>query len=159
MAAAVIVIVVIVSFAVVVYPFFKRGQHSAFIENTTGNRNKGRERQERYVILEELESDFKAGVLNETDYLELKNRYSVAEKSEENEPVGLETAKLDSEIERRVNALRTGKTVLSPPDALEEAISARRKPGSFCPQCGTRSGPSDRYCAKCGSKLGKGATH
>jgi hypothetical protein len=46
-------------------------------------------------------------------------------------------ARPEDEIERRVNALRQGR-------------------GRFCTQCGTRAGPTDRFCADCGASLSRG---
>jgi hypothetical protein len=57
-------------------------------------------------------------------------------------------ADIDQTIEAWVAQAHTGKTTSGtvPPERDVEAVN-------FCPQCGRRVGPDDRFCSGCGRQL------
>lgn len=82
------------------------------------------------VALREIEFDRVTGKLSDSDYDELKSRYT----------------------ERALSAMRTGGTA-APDDAVEEAVLAYRARLRRCVNCGPRPEPDATYCSNCGHYL------
>jgi len=57
---------------------------------------------------------------------------------------------LDREIEAGVARVRAEKEKAQGDTAAEERTA-------YCPRCGHRAGPDDRFCARCGTQLREGA--
>ena len=95
------------------------------------------EREAAVAALREIEFDRATGKLSDTDYAELKTRYTgeavLAMRREDASPVG----------------------VAGPPadDELEAAVLAYRRQSHACPNCGPRPEPDAVFCSTCGRYL------
>jgi hypothetical protein len=88
--------------------------------------------QDAVIALREIEFDRATGKLSDTDYDELKTRYT----------------------ERALSALRAGAgSPASVDDAAEAAVLAYRSRLKSCATCGPRPEPDAIYCSSCGSFL------
>ena len=138
MTVFVALILVVLTFAFVVYPLFKRRLPSA---NSVGDEKLQElysERDTTYSMLKELEFDFQSGILTEEDYRDLEARYKRKAISILRDIEGLEKGiSVEEEIEKQVQELRWSK-------------------GWFCPQCGARCQEGDRFCSRCGTSLRQG---
>lgn len=88
------------------------------------------EEQEAVVALREIEFDRVTGKLSDSDYQELKARYTG----------------------RALDAMRAG-SAQSADDAVEAAVLAYRAHMRSCTRCGPRPEPDALYCSTCGSFL------
>ena len=79
------------------------------------------------VALREIEFDRATGKLSDTDYQELRTRYT----------------------ERALQAVRAA-TSVAPDDAAEAAVLAYRSRLRSCTRCGPRPEPDATYCSNCG---------
>jgi len=135
MTVFVALILVVLIFAFVVYPLFKRRLPSA---NSVGDEKLQElysERDTTYSMLKELEFDFQSGILTDEDYHDLETRYKRKAISILRGVDDLEKGtKVEEEIEKQVRELRQSK-------------------GQLCPQCGARYQESDRFCSRCGASL------
>jgi hypothetical protein len=86
--------------------------------------------QEAIVALREIEFDRVTGKLSDSDYDELKTRYT----------------------ERALQAMRSGAAAV-PDDAVEAAVLAYRARMRSCARCGPRPEPDAAYCSSCGLYL------
>jgi hypothetical protein len=86
--------------------------------------------QEAVAALREIEFDRVTGKLSDTDYEELKSRYT----------------------QRALTALRASGAD-SPEDAAEAAVLAYRSRMKQCASCGPRPEPDATYCSSCGRFL------
>jgi hypothetical protein len=59
-------------------------------------------------------------------------------------------AHLDREIEAGVARVRAEREKAQGDTTVEERTA-------YCPRCGRRAGPDDRFCARCGTQLQEGA--
>jgi hypothetical protein len=158
-------LLVVATFAFVVYPLIKRKPPSA------GSAEGGRlgelhsKRDTIYAMLKELEFDFQSGILTEEDYRDLEARYkskaiSVLKGMDDLEKGSQPEAEVEAEIEKQVLKLRRGKE--GQPEAEVEAeiekqvLKLRRGKDRFCTQCGARRRESDRFCSSCGASLSQG---
>jgi len=63
---------------------------------------------------------------------------------------------VERQIERWVAQARAEAESERPGGRRQEAGGGRQEatePAAFCPQCGRRVGPEDRFCARCGKPL------
>ena len=129
------VLLAILAFAAVVYPFFKRRAPSLEPEADDRLRELASQRDTTYSMLKELEFDFQSGVLTEADYRDLEARYK-----KKAIPIlkGMDDLKkatpMEDEIEEQVRALRSSKA-------------------RFCPKCGAGTQEDDSFCSHCGAPL------
>jgi rRNA maturation endonuclease Nob1 len=86
--------------------------------------------QEAIVALREIEFDRATGKLSDSDYEELRTRYT----------------------ERALQAMRTGLAV-ELLDPVEAAVQAYRSRMKSCVRCGPRPEPDATYCSNCGHYL------
>jgi rubrerythrin len=125
----------VLTFAFIVYPFLKQRPRSVEPFEDDKLQELHSERDTTYSMLKELEFDLQSGVLTEEDYRDLEARYKGKAisilKNIDNLEKGTEA---EEEIERQVLALRQNQ-------------------GRFCSQCGTRSREGDRFCPHCGASL------
>jgi hypothetical protein len=92
----------------------------------------GAAEQEAVVALREIEFDRVTGKLSDSDYDELKTRYT----------------------ERALQAMRAGASSDAPAeDAVEAAVLAYRSRLHSCASCGPRPEPDAVYCSSCGHYL------
>lgn len=87
--------------------------------------------QEAVVALREIEFDRVTGKLSDSDYTELKSRYT----------------------ERALVAMRAGSAGREEIDPAEAAILASRALLRSCARCGPRPEPDAAYCSACGAYL------
>ena len=131
-------VLTVLTFAFVTYPFFRRRLRSV----DSGGDERLQELQSRrdttYSMLKELEFDRQSGVLTDEDYRDLETRYKRKAVSILRNIDKLESGtELEAEIEKQVQEMRRGE-------------------GKFCPQCGAGYHEDDRFCSSCGAKLGQG---
>lgn len=131
-------VLAILSFAFVAYPFFKRGLRSGISIEDEKYRELYSKRNTTYAMLKELEFDFQSGILTEEDFRELEARYRRKAISILRATDDLEKGTgAEGEIEDQVQELRQGQ-------------------GRFCTQCGQAFRESDRFCSGCGTRLNQG---
>jgi ribosomal protein L40E len=90
--------------------------------------------EDAIVALREIEFDRATGKLSDTDYAELKSRYTA----------------------RALAAMRArgkGGTDATPEDLVEATVLAYRARLKSCARCGPRPEPDAVYCSNCGSYL------
>lgn len=92
---------------------------------------------EAIVALREIEFDRVTGKLSDTDYEELKARYTAR---------ALEAMRASAAAKGAAAAATTD-------DAIEAAVSAFRERMRSCPSCGPRPEPDAVYCSRCGRYL------
>ena len=108
-----------------------------------------------YQAIRELRFDHQVGKVSEADYkvfdAQLKGQAVAALK----EIDGLRKAEadpdLDAHVEAEIAALRHNGQAPSSALAVEAGPVT---PVNFCPKCGTKLKPGDRFCGKCGVALG-----
>jgi len=93
--------------------------------------------EDAIVALREIEFDRVTGKLSDTDYAELKSRYT-------NEAV---------RAMRREDAPSAGAGERPTDDELEAAVLAYRRQSHVCQTCGPRPEPDAVYCSNCGRYL------
>jgi hypothetical protein len=97
------------------------------------------ERQAAVAALREIEFDRATGKLSDTDYAELKTRYT-------------QQAILAMRREQPIEAA-TPMSGRPSDDDLEAAVRAYREGHGACPSCGPRPEPDAVYCSNCGRYL------
>ena len=132
------ILLTVLSFAFITYPFFKRRLSSVDAGDDEKLQELHSKRDTTYSMLKELEFDFQSGILTEEDYQDLETRYkrkaiSILRNVDELE----KDSNVEEEIERQVRELR-------------------QKKGRFCPQCGARLQKDDHFCSRCGTSLSQG---
>ena len=91
----------------------------------------GAAEQDAVAALREIEFDRVTGKLSDSDYDELRARYT----------------------ERALDAMRRGEASALPDDVVEAAVLAYRARLKQCARCGPRPEPDAMYCSNCGHYL------
>ena len=137
------VLLTIGTFALVMYPFFRKQAMPSTVVKDEALQELSSRRDTTYSMLKELEFDFQTGLLTEEDYRDLETRYKDKAvsilKGMDTSTKGTKRRKgtgVEEVIEKQVSELRRGK-------------------GQFCPQCGERYQKGDRFCSRCGARLEK----
>ncbi len=132
------IVLAVLTFSFITYPFFKqrlRSVHSVEVENLREFYSK---RDTTYSMLKELEFDFQSGVLTKEDYRDLEARYKRKAISILKDIDDLEKGtEVEEIIEKQVLKLRRGK-------------------GQLCPQCGAKYQEDACFCSRCGASLSQG---
>ncbi|MEP6729122.1 MAG: zinc ribbon domain-containing protein [bacterium] len=116
----------------VLYPLFAGVGLTPFRAPQTAKQLSGAAEQEAVVALREIEFDRATGKLSDSDYDELRTRYT----------------------EHALDAMRSGGAAdVSSADAVEAAVLAYRARLKQCAQCGPRPEPDAIYCSNCGHYL------
>ena len=130
-------LVTVLAFAFVVYPFFRRRSPSVDAVDDEKLRELYAKRDTTYSFLKEMEFDLQSGMLTDEEHQDLETTYQRKAISILRDIDNLEKEpEVGQEIEKQVLELRQGK-------------------GQFCPQCGVRCQESDRFCSHCGTNLTK----
>ena len=132
------VLLTVLTFAFVVYPFFRQRLRSTGAGDDAQLQELHFKRDTSYSMLKELEFDFQSGILTEDDYRDLEANYKSKAISilKSLDDVG-KGPHLEDEIERQVLKLRRGQE-------------------RFCPQCGEKYQEGSRFCSYCGTSLEQG---
>jgi cytochrome c-type biogenesis protein CcmI len=107
------------------------------------------------LALRDVEYDFHAGKLDETDYLRLKKDIS----AEALQALDTEEAEWAAQDAARAQSGAEGSPGATPPkasDTIEAEIASLRasiREGVICPQCGHPNPRGSRFCGDCGSAL------
>ncbi len=132
------ILLTVLAFTFVTYPFFRRKPPLVDAGEDEKLRELHSRRDTSYSMLKELEFDFQSGILTDEDYQNLETRYKRKAISLLRDIDGLEKGtEVEEEIEKQILELRRGK-------------------GRFCPQCGARCQEDDRFCSRCGTSLNPG---
>jgi len=132
-------VMAVLTFVFIAYPFFKQRSRSGDSVEDEQLQELYLERDTTYSMLKELEFDFQSGVLTEEDYRNLEARYkkkaiSILKDIDEQES----GAKVEEEMEKQILALRRGR-------------------GQFCSQCGAKCQEYAHFCSYCGASLNREA--
>ena len=114
--------------------------------------------------MRDLDLDKQLGKLDDTDYHVLREKYMAhaTEILQESDVLRGEGsgAEAGAEIEQEVAALRKQpsngeqtKTEVKTGGAVKKPTKAGSAPDLFCPNCGRRHNPGDKFCARCGHAL------
>jgi hypothetical protein len=123
--------------AFVLYPLFIGIVATPFRPSATAAQNATAAEQEAVVALREIEFDRATGKLSDSDYGELKTRYT----------------------EHALAAMRGGATDPSDIDPAEAAVRAYRLRLKECVDCGPRPEPDAAFCSNCGLYLPGACAH
>lgn len=138
MTVFVALVLAVLTFAFIVYPFFKQRADSVDSGEDEKLQELRSERDTTYSMLKELEFDFQSGILTKDDYRDLEARYK----------------------HKAISTLRniddTGRGVGVEEEIEKQVQELRRSKGRFCPQCGARAQESDRFCSHCAASLSQG---
>lgn len=112
-------------------------------------------------IVNELDSDYRTGILSKDEYDALRSEYAASGRAGQAPPAD-ERLKQDDDIERRVRELRERKAAVTPftsraqqtKPAVQQASKGQKK--QLCPKCGQPYKQSDRFCTECGTRLNRG---
>ena len=117
--------------AFVLYPLFAGVMAPPYRPSTTSTQAANAAEQEAVVALREIEFDRATGKLSDSDYGELKTRYT----------------------EHALAAMRGGATEPADADPVEAAVRAYRLRLKECASCGPRPEPDAVFCSNCGKYL------
>ncbi len=134
----VVLVLTVLTFGFVAYPFFKRRSPSVDVVGDEKLRELHSKRDTVYSFLKELEFDFQSGILTDEEYRDLEARYQRKAIS----------------ILRDIDDVEKGSGVEE--EIEKQVLELRREKGRFCPQCGARCQESDRFCSHCGTSLSQG---
>lgn len=163
----------VAAFVFIAYPLLiKNARKAALPDNNEMLQELNSQRTTTYSMLKELEFDHSSGILSDDDYRELEDRYknkAVSILRQLDEGKAGESMGIEDEIEEQVRGMRHSKRPESLEDEIEQQVQNLRgrheevkeskdikEPlgrGTFCPQCGARTGPTDRFCRHCATKL------
>lgn len=134
----------------VAYPLLKPQELNASPEPTLDDSVSELKRamEEIYSAIKEMELDHKMGKLSGEDHLKLREKYMAKaidnlKKRDALKGKGGLPRDIEEEIEKEVLTLR-----------MDEK-KGRQGKTAFCPQCGQKRSPEDRFCSMCGKKLAK----
>lgn len=117
--------------AFVLYPLFAGALAPAYRATATATQTANAAEQEAVVALREIEFDRATGKLSDSDYGELKSRYT----------------------EHALAAMRGGAPESVDADPAEAAVRAYRLRLKECVNCGPRQEPDAVFCSNCGLYL------
>ncbi len=105
------------------------------------------ERNRVYAAIRDLDFDFKTNKVADEEYAEQRYRLvaqgvEILERLDTLPANGASSA--TDPLEALIAAYRAGEPV---------SADASATPAAFCPQCGTRAKPGDRFCGACGARL------
>jgi len=105
------------------------------------------ERNRVYAAIRDLDFDYKTNKVSDEEYAEQRYRLvaqgvEILERLDTLPANGASSA--TDPLEALIAAYRAGEPV---------SADASATPAAFCPQCGTRAKPGDRFCGACGARL------
>jgi len=131
-------VLAVLTFAFITYPFFRRRSRSVDSVEDEKLQELHSKRDTTYSMLKELEFDFQSGILTGKDYRDLEAKYKRKAVSLLKDIDGL---KKDTGVEEQIE---------------KQVMELRRSKGRFCPQCGGGYQEGDRFCSHCGKSLSQG---
>ncbi len=169
------IFILIIVMAVAVFisiPFFRRGveEKPEDLDRPKGDREAelnrlNAEKESLLAAIKEVDFDYKVGKLTKEDYQELETKYKTGaalllQKIDDLE-AEMNKVGLKDELEEEIR--KTRRTRLVDDKGLEEEILSVRKLRAkglehLCSKCGALYQPEDRFCSKCGTKLGEDQT-
>jgi len=135
MTVFVALVLAVLTFAFIVYPFFKQRAQSVDSGEDEKLQELRSERDTTYSMLKELEFDFQSGILTKDDYRDLEARYKHKAISILRD---IDNWEMDTDIEEEIE---------------KQVQDLRRGAGQLCPQCGARYQEGDRFCSHCAASL------
>lgn len=117
--------------AFVLFPLFAGAGIIPVLATATARQTAGSAEQEAIVALREIEFDRATGKLSDSDYDELRARYT----------------------QHALDAMRGGAPAIAAADPAEAAVLAYRARLKACVTCGPRPEPDATYCSNCGRYL------
>ncbi|HWP91168.1 MAG TPA: zinc-ribbon domain-containing protein [Thermodesulfobacteriota bacterium] len=123
------------------------------------------EKESLLAAIKEVGFDYEVGKLTKEDYQELETKYKTEAalllQNIEKLEAEMNDAGLKDGLEEEIR--KTRRTKLADDKGLEEEILRARKLRSkglehLCSKCGASYQPEDRFCSKCGTKLGEDQT-
>jgi hypothetical protein len=140
--AAVVALVVgtvlaVCALAFVLYPLFFGTSAPHSLVTSSAPRATGIEQDVAIIALREIEFDRATGKLSDTDYAQLKERYTAEALAALRREAGSNSAQAAASIE----------------DEIEAAVLAYRANHPACATCGPRPEPDAIYCSSCGRYL------
>jgi hypothetical protein len=137
----------------VFHPLFRPRPLESVSPRGGGDRDKMLQssKEEIYAAIKEMDFDRGMGKISDDDYRELKSQYTAkaVEILKESERAKTEETDVESAIEKEVQRLRGKKTGKGKTEKSQE--TARQI--NFCPQCGKKVAPNNRFCQGCGMNL------
>jgi len=169
------IFILIIVMAVAVFisiPFFRRGveEDSEDPDRPEGDKEAelnrlNAEKESFLAAIKEVDFDYKVGKLTREDYQELETKYKTEAalllQRIDNLKAEMNNAGLKDGLEEEIR--KTRRTKSADDKGLEEEILSARKLRAkglehLCSRCGARYQPEDRFCSKCGTKLGEDQT-
>jgi hypothetical protein len=139
-ALAIGTLLAVAALAFVLYPVFYPPDHPVKHAAVVPRES---QREAAVLALREIEFDRATGKLSDTDYADLKARYT-------GEAV-LAMRREDAESEPSAGSIDGA--IDGPIDEIETAVRAYRQLLRVCPTCGPRPEPDAEYCSACGRYL------
>ena len=147
-------LVTVLAFAFVVYPFFRRRSSSVDAVDDDSLRELYSKRDTTYSFLKEVEFDLQSGMLTDEEHRDLEATYQRKAISILRDIDNLEKGtEVEQEIEKQVQKLRRVRRSPVDEEVEKEVLELRRGKGQFCSQCGARCQEDDRFCSRCGTSL------
>jgi ribosomal protein L32 len=138
----------------VFHPLFRPSPLASVSPPEGGDRDKilQRSKEDVYAAIKEMDFDREMGKISDEDYRELRAQYAAKAVAilRESERTKAAETDVESAIEKEVQRLRgkeTGKRKTKKSQGSAHQIN-------FCPQCGKKVAPRDRFCQGCGMNLG-----
>ncbi len=114
-------------------------------------------RDQLYQAIREAKFDLDTGKLSPEDYEQqvsnLKRQAASVLKAIDKREANLIPPEWDAQIEEEVRAERRARPVMQPVMVSVSATSAGQALVQYCPKCGTRIDPGDRFCPACGARI------
>ncbi len=114
-------------------------------------------RDQLYQAIREAKFDLDTGKLSPEDYdrqiTNLKRQAASVLKAIDKREANLVPPEWDEQIEQQVRAERRSRPAMQPVVVTSPVAVTNSAQVQYCPQCGTRLNPGDRFCPSCGARV------